>query len=104
MTDINHVITLGIGEPGDIEHFILLGLNGSIVFTGLRRADVKRRVEALDAQEREAMYLPSRVILEDDAGWLLFEDGNYVMWETGDAGTAGEVKRRIENLDVNRNG
>lgn len=28
MADINQVITLGIGEPADIEHFILLGLNG----------------------------------------------------------------------------
>lgn len=48
MTDINHIITLGIGEPGDIEHFILFGLNGSIVFTGLLGTDVRRRVEALD--------------------------------------------------------
>lgn len=28
MADINHIITLGIGVPGDIEHFILFGLNG----------------------------------------------------------------------------
>ena len=28
MADINQVITLGIGTPSDIEHFILLGLNG----------------------------------------------------------------------------
>ena len=27
MADINQIITLGIGTPGDIEHFILLGLN-----------------------------------------------------------------------------
>ena len=27
MADINQVITLGIGTPGDIEHFILVGLN-----------------------------------------------------------------------------
>ena len=29
MADINQVITLGIGTPGDIEHFILVGLNGA---------------------------------------------------------------------------
>ena len=27
MADINHIITLGIGTPGDIKHFILFGLN-----------------------------------------------------------------------------
>lgn len=31
MADINQVITLGIGTPSDIEHFILLGLNGAPV-------------------------------------------------------------------------
>ena len=31
MADINHLITLGIGTPGDIEHFILVGLNGVAV-------------------------------------------------------------------------
>jgi hypothetical protein len=29
MADINQVITLGIGTPGDIEHFILVGLNSA---------------------------------------------------------------------------
>ena len=29
MADINEIITLGIGTPSDIKHFILLGLNGS---------------------------------------------------------------------------
>lgn len=33
MADINHVVTLGIGTPGDIEHFILLGLNGATSVT-----------------------------------------------------------------------
>lgn len=28
MADINQLISLGIGTPSDIEHFILLGLNG----------------------------------------------------------------------------
>ena len=27
MADINQVVTLGIGTPADIEHFILFGLN-----------------------------------------------------------------------------
>ena len=31
MADINHLITWGIGTPGDIEHFILDGLNGVAV-------------------------------------------------------------------------
>lgn len=30
MADINHVITLGIGTPGGIKHFILLGLSPSV--------------------------------------------------------------------------
>jgi len=28
MADLNNVITLGIGTPSSIEHFILFGLNG----------------------------------------------------------------------------
>ncbi len=27
MADINQIITLGIGTPSDIEHFVLFGLN-----------------------------------------------------------------------------
>ena len=30
MADINQIITLGIGTPSDIEHFILFGLNTSV--------------------------------------------------------------------------
>ena len=29
MADINQIISLGIGTPADIEHFILLGLNAN---------------------------------------------------------------------------
>lgn len=29
MADINQIVTLGIGIPGDIEHFILFGLNAA---------------------------------------------------------------------------
>lgn len=29
MADINHTITLGIGTPGDIAHFTLVGLSPS---------------------------------------------------------------------------
>jgi hypothetical protein len=29
MSDVNHVITLGIGTPGDIKHFVLFGLSPS---------------------------------------------------------------------------
>lgn len=29
MADINQIITIGVGTPADIEHFILVGLNGS---------------------------------------------------------------------------
>ena len=38
MADINQVITLGIGTPADISHFILFGLNTGIsgtVYTNL---------------------------------------------------------------------
>ena len=44
MADINQVITLGIGTPGDREHFILFGLNGApevtptVVMAGSLRA------------------------------------------------------------------
>lgn len=30
MADINQIITLGIGTPADIEHFILIGLSVSV--------------------------------------------------------------------------
>ena len=33
MADINHVITLGVGTPGDIARFILLGLNPQTAVT-----------------------------------------------------------------------
>jgi hypothetical protein len=29
LADINQIITLGIGTPADIEHFILMGLNAT---------------------------------------------------------------------------
>ena len=29
MADINQIITLGIGTPADLEHFILVGLNAT---------------------------------------------------------------------------
>lgn len=29
MAQINQIITIGIGTPGDIEHFILVGLSAS---------------------------------------------------------------------------
>lgn len=29
MPDVNHVITLGIGTPGDVAHFMLVGLSPS---------------------------------------------------------------------------
>ena len=32
MGDLNQVITLGIGTPADIEHFILFGLNITVVY------------------------------------------------------------------------
>ena len=33
MADINQVITLGVGTPADIEHFILVGLNVNVVIS-----------------------------------------------------------------------
>ena len=30
MSDINQIITLGIGTPADIKHFILVGLNTGV--------------------------------------------------------------------------
>lgn len=31
MADINQLISLGIGTPSDIEHFILVGLNTAVI-------------------------------------------------------------------------
>ena len=62
--------------------------------------DTRRRVEALDVRLREAVYTPALITLEDGSGYWLFEDGTRIVWEPGDTGTAGQVRRRIGNLRV----
>jgi len=103
---IADMITLGIGPESDITALTLTGLDVSIVFTGLATfgVDSKRRIEALDVQEREAMYTPSLITLPDGSGYWLFGDGSRIMWGSGNTGTGGAVKRRLETLKVKRNG
>lgn len=65
---------------------------------------VRRRIEALDVRTREAVYTPALITLEDGTGYWLFEDGTRIVWEPGDTGTAGQVKKRLGNLQVKRDG
>lgn len=109
MSDVNNVITLGIGTPGEIPRFLTFGLGGFGVaptFTGLTAfgTDAQRRIEALDVHAREGSYLPSLVTLPDGSGYWLFADGTRIMWGSGNVGTAGDVKRRLDTLKVKRNG
>lgn len=103
---IADMITLGIGPESDITTLTLTGLDVSIVFTGLTAfaVDSQRRIEALDVQTREAMYIPGLVLLPDGSGYLLSGDGERVMHGEGRTGQTGVVKRRLETLKVKRNG
>ena len=78
------------------------GTSSAPVYTGLGvfGVDTRRRVEALDVRLREAVYTPALITLEDGTGYWLFEDGTRIVWEPGDTGTAGQVRRRIGNLRV----
>ena len=69
-------------------------VSAPVVFTGLLPVSARRRIEALDAQAREAMYIPSLITLPDGTGYWLFGDDTRIMWGAGDTGTAGQVKRR----------
>lgn len=100
MADVNHVITLGIGTPGDVTHFVLTGLSPAIVYTGVLHTNSRRRIEAMDVQQRAGAYIPSLITLPDGSGYWLFGDGSRIMWGSGDTGEHGEVKRRIEDLTV----
>lgn len=75
MSDVNRVITLGIGPASTIEAFILSGLNTSLVYTGIKHTFARRRLEALD-----------------------------VVSKVGTTGFGMVVGRRIETLDIKRNG
>lgn len=103
---IADMITLGIGPESDITTLTLTGLETSIVFSGLTAFGVntQRRIEALDVREREAMYTPSLITLPDGTGYWLFGDGSRIMWGSGNTGTGGKAKRRLETLKVKRNG
>ena len=66
MADINQVITLGIGTPSDIEHFILVGLNATgpvdIVLTPLQgRVTIEPYLEGRTDVEA---YLEGRATVE----------------------------------------
>lgn len=103
---IADMITLGIGPGSDITALTLTGLDVSIVFTGLTAfgVDSQRRIEALDVPQREGAYLPSLITLPDGSGYWLFGDGSRIMWGSGNTGTGGKAKRRLETLKVKRNG
>jgi len=47
MANINQVITLGIGTPASIEHFILFGLNAIGTVTGVVSLTVEERTASL---------------------------------------------------------
>jgi hypothetical protein len=104
MSDVNRVITLGIGPASTIEALVLSGLNTSLVYSGLSifGMTATRRIEALDAPLRAGAYIPSLITLPDGSGYWLFADGSRVMWGSGDTGEHGDVKRRIETLKVKR--
>jgi hypothetical protein len=57
MADINQVITLGIGTPADIKHFILLGLNVGAE-TPITGAGEVRTIYAQSIETIEAQSLP----------------------------------------------
>lgn len=81
-------------------------LTSAIVYSGLSifGMDARRRIEALDVPQREGAYLPSLITLPDGSGYWLFGDGSRIMWGSGNTGTGGKAKRRLETLKVKRNG
>lgn len=106
MTDVNRVITLGIGPGSDLAGFLTVGLNINPTFTGvMTNATARRRLSALEVDTRQTVYLPSRIPLEDGTPYYwTFEDDTYIMWEAGDVGAGRDVKRRLGNMKVKRNG
>ena len=54
MADINQVITLGIGTPSDIEHFVLVGLNANPSYGGIINATLyNRSIKAGTLEDRD---------------------------------------------------
>lgn len=49
MSDVNRVITLGVGPIATIDGFILVGLNTTIAFTGVLNTKVRRGLTGTDA-------------------------------------------------------
>ena len=97
------IVTHGLGPDNDLAGFLTLGLNVNPTFSGLAtfEMDAKSRTNALDVDKREAMYLPSLILFEDNSV-MLFESDVRAMWEIGDAGDKGKVKERLANLEVTR--
>jgi len=52
MARINHVITYGIGVPGDIEHVILMELNIAVQASGIYLTLKDRDITAMTLEER----------------------------------------------------
>lgn len=63
MADINQIITLGIGTPADIPHFILFGLN--IPTLGIFDLKARKRLGNFDVDERIEHSMRSRNIALD---------------------------------------
>jgi hypothetical protein len=64
MADINQVITLGIGTPSDIEHFILFGLNGSTA-SGIA-FDFTRPLPVFEDAKRMTFESAKKIEIEND--------------------------------------
>lgn len=54
MADVNQLLTLGIGTPADIAHFVLVGLSPNNVIAPDATADIVVRVRADDLVVRVA--------------------------------------------------
>ena len=124
MSDVNRVITLGVGPGSDIPGFVLTGLNvtSAVVFTGLtafrvdsrRRIEAldvqsrltgleaRRRIEALDAQARVGIYAVDTFIGWPDGQYVGFGDDTGIGWADLSGDNAGQVPNRLETLKVNR--
>jgi 2,3-bisphosphoglycerate-independent phosphoglycerate mutase len=72
MADINQVITLGIGTPSDIEHFILFGLNANPESEGagvIRAWTLADRDTSFTLDERDVSWS----LRDRDTSWAVEE-------------------------------
>ena len=65
-----------------------------ILTTSLVTLTVRARSFTLNCKERVGLYMPALVVLEDNSGYLLFEDSDRMMFESGDEGAPLIVRER----------